>query len=58
LQQDWTESDVKMTEYCVIESETNSVKTKVIDSCQNLVAIGNIMWENEASYFHPKKVFV
>ncbi len=58
LQQDWTESGVKMTENCVIESETNSVKTKVVDSCQNLVAIGHIMWENEASYFHPKRVFV
>jgi len=58
LQQDWTESGVKMTENCVIESETNSVKTKVIDSCQNLVAIGHIMCENEASYFHPKRVFV
>ena len=45
-------------ENCIIESETNSVKTKVVDSCQNLVAIGHIMWENEASYFHPIKVFV
>ena len=58
LQQDWTESGVKMTENCVIESETNSVKTKVVDSCQNLVAIGHIMWENEASFFHPIKVFL
>ena len=58
LQQDWTESGVKMTGNCVIESEINSVKTKVVDSCQNLVAIGHIMWENEASYFHPKRVFV
>jgi len=58
LQQNWTESGVKMTGNCVIESETNSVKTKVVDSCQNLVAIGHIMWENEASYFHPIKVFV
>jgi hypothetical protein len=47
-----------MTDNCVIESETNSVKTKVVDSCQNLVAIGHIMWENDASYFHPKRVFV
>ena len=58
LQQNWTESGVKMTENCVIESETNSVKTKVVDSCQNLVAIGHIMWENEASYFRPIRVFV
>ena len=58
LQQDWTGSEVKMTDNCVIESETNSVKTKVVDSCQNLVAIGHIMWENDASYFHPKRVFV
>ena len=58
LQQNWTESGVKMTENCVIESETNSVKTKVVDSCQNLVAIGHIMWENKANYFHPIKVFV
>ena len=48
LQQNWTESGVKMTENCVIKSKTNSVKTKVVDSCQNLVAIGHIMWENEA----------
>ncbi len=58
FQQNWTESGVIMTENCVIESETNSVKTKVVDSCQNLVAIGHIMWENEASFFHPIKVFV
>ena len=58
LQQNLTESVVKMTENSVIESETNSVKTKVVDSCQNLVAIGHIMWENDASYFHPKRVFV
>ena len=58
FQQNWTDSGVKLTENCVIESETNSVKTKVVDSCQNLVAIGHIMWENEASYFHPKRVFV
>ena len=58
LQQNLTESVVKMTENSVIESETNSVKTKVVDSCQNLVAIGHIMWENETSYFHPIRVFV
>jgi hypothetical protein len=58
LQQNWTDSDVNLTKNCVIESETNSVKTKVVDSCQNLVAIGHIMWENEASFFHPIKVFV
>jgi tRNA pseudouridine55 synthase len=58
FQQNWTDSGVKLTENCVIESETNSVKTKVVDSCQNLVAIGHIMWENKASFFHPIKVFV
>ncbi len=58
LQQNLTESVVKMTENSVIESETNSVKTKVVDSCQNLVAIGHIMCENETSYFHPIRVFV
>ena len=58
FQQNWTDSDANLTENCVIESETNSVKTKVVDSCQNLVAIGHIMWENEASFFHPIKVFV
>ena len=58
LQQNWTESGVKMTENCVIESEANSVKTKVVDPCQNLVAIGHIVWENEASYFQPIRVFV
>ena len=58
FQQNWTDSGVKLTENCVIESETYSVKTKVVDSCQNLVAIGHIMWENEASFFHPIKVFV
>lgn len=58
FQQNWTDSGVKLTENCVIESETNSVKTKVVDSCQNLVAIGHIMWENEVSFFHPIKVFV
>ena len=58
LQQNLTESVVKMTENSVIESETNSVKTKVVDSCQNLVAIGHIVWENEASYFQPIRVFV
>ena len=58
FQQNWTDSGVKLTENCVIESETNSVKTKVVDSCQNLVAIGHIMWENEASFFHPIKVFL
>jgi TATA-binding protein-associated factor Taf7 len=58
LQQNWTESGIKMTGNCIIESETNSVKTKVVDSCQNLVAIGHIMWENKASFFHPIKVFV
>jgi tRNA pseudouridine55 synthase len=58
FQQNWTDSGVKLTENCVIESETNSVKTKVVDSCQNLVAIVHIMWENKASFFHPIKVFV
>ena len=58
FQKNWTDSGVKLTENCVIESETNSVKTKVVDSCQNLVAIDHIMWENEASFFHPIKVFV
>ena len=53
-----TESDVKMTENNILQSETNSVKTKVVDSCQNLVAIGQIMWENDTSYFKPIKVFL
>ena len=58
LQQHWNESDVKMTGINVLQSETNFVKTKVVDSCQNLVAIGQIMWENNASYFKPIKVFL
>jgi len=58
LEQYWTESNEKLTEYKVLQSETNSIKTKVVDSCQNLVAIGHILWENNSQYFQPKKVFI
>lgn len=33
-------------------------QAKVTDACQNLVATGQIIWENGGSYFKPTKVFV
>ena len=33
-------------------------QAKVTDSRHNLVAIGQIIWENGSSYFKPSKVFI
>ena len=33
-------------------------QAKVTDSRHNLVAIGQIIWENDANYFKPSKVFI
>ena len=33
-------------------------QAKVTDSRQNLVAIGQIIWENELNFFKPSKVFI
>ena len=41
-----------------LRQENSPVQTKVVDACQNLVAIGLIMWETTGSYFQPTKVFV
>ena len=38
--------------------ENTPIQTKVTDSSQNLVAIGQIMWENESRFFKPSKVFI
>jgi tRNA pseudouridine55 synthase len=39
-------------------ADSNQVQTKVLDSDHNLVAIGYAMWENDACYFQPSKVFI
>jgi len=38
--------------------ENTPNQAKVTDSSQNLVAIGQIIWENSKSYFKPSKVFI
>ena len=38
--------------------ENTPKQAKVTDSSQNLVAIGQIIWENNMNFFKPSKVFI
>ena len=42
----------------VIKQKIDCIQTKVLDINQNLIAIGNLLWENEDCYFQPSKVFI
>ncbi|MBC8259869.1 MAG: tRNA pseudouridine(55) synthase TruB [SAR324 cluster bacterium] len=42
----------------VLKDTSKTAQTKVLDDCQNIVAIGFVMWENGDCYFQPTKVFV
>jgi len=46
------------TENIYFTKENTPKQAKVTDSSQNLVAIGQIIWENSRSYFKPSKVFI
>jgi tRNA pseudouridine55 synthase len=51
------DNGVKAEKTDFVEGKSDK-QAKVIDTCQNLVAIGRIIWENGGSYFKPTKVFV
>ncbi len=42
----------------VFEQTSERMQTKVLDINQNLIAIGNLLWENKVCYFQPSKVFI
>ena len=46
------------TEILYFTKENTPKQAKVTDSSQNLVAIGQIIWENEMNFFKPSKVFI
>ena len=50
--------NLENTEKIYFTKENTPKQAKVTDSSQNLVAIGQIIWENDGSYFKPSKVFV
>jgi len=48
----------KNTEKIYFTKENTPKQAKVTDSSQNLVAIGQIIWENNMNFFKPTKVFI
>ena len=50
--------NLENTEKIDFTKENTPKQAKVTDSSQNLVAIGQIIWENSSSYFKPSKVFI
>ena len=52
------DKNLENTEKMYFTKENTPKQAKVTDSCQNLVAIGQIICENSLSYFKPSKVFI
>ena len=50
--------NLENTEKTYFTKENTPKQAKVTDSNQNLVAIGQIIWDNSRSYFKPSKVFI
>ena len=50
--------NLENTEKIFFTKENTPKQAKVTDSNQNLVAIGQIIWENKVNLFKPKKVFI
>ena len=50
--------NLENTENICFTKENTPKHAKVTDSSQNLVAIGQIIWENKINYFKPSKVFI
>jgi hypothetical protein len=50
--------NLENTEKIYFTKENTPKQAKVTDSSQNLVAIGQIIWENRRNYFKPSKVFI
>ena len=50
--------NMENTEKIYFTKENTPKQAKVTDSSQNLVAIGQIIWENNSNYFKPSKVFI
>jgi len=53
-----TNENLENTENTYFTKENTPKQAKVTDSNQNLVAIGQIIWENSSNYFIPSKVFI
>ena len=52
------DENLEKTEKIYFTKENTPKQAKVTDSSQNLVAIGQIIWENSKHYFKPSKVFI
>ena len=50
--------NLENTEKIYFTKENTPKQAKVTDSNHNLVAIGQIIWENEMNFFKPSKVFI
>ena len=51
--------DFKKSQKEKVFKKTNKKnQTKVLDINQNLIAIGDLLWEDELCYFQPSKVFI
>ena len=53
-----TDENLEKTEILYLTKENTPKQAKVTDSNQNLVAIGQIIWENCKVIFKPTKVFI
>ena len=52
------DKNLEKTEKIYFTKENTPKQAKVTDSSQNLVAIGQIIWENDMNIFKPSKVFI
>ena len=52
------DENLKKTQIIHFTKENTPMQAKVTDSSQNLVAIGQIIWENNMNFFKPSKVFI
>ena len=52
------DENLEKKEKMFFTQENTPKQAKVTDSSQNLVAIGQIIWENDMNFFKPSKVFI
>ena len=52
------DENLEKKEKIFFTQENTPKQAKVTDSSQNLVAIGQIIWENDMNFFKPSKVFI
>ena len=52
------DENLKKTQIIHFTKENTPMQAKVTDPSQNLVAIGQIIWENDVIFFKPSKVFI